>query len=33
MGWIRYIACMGQKSSAHEVLLRKPEDIIEKTYM
>jgi hypothetical protein len=33
MRWVGYIACMGQKSNAHKVLVRKPEDIIEKTYM
>jgi hypothetical protein len=33
MGWVGYIACTGQKSNARKVLVRKPEDIIEKTYM
>jgi hypothetical protein len=34
MRWVGNTPCMEQKSNAnHKVLVRKPEDIIEKTYM
>jgi hypothetical protein len=33
VSWVGYIACKGQKSNANHILVRKPKDIIENTYM